>query len=559
MQRFTGILVALVVATVAWAAATEPAQAQGKPMVMPVGLPAGPSTWLFGQAYGNTPGAFNYGDEWYSAGQGLHFGIDLSMPCGTPLVAVADGVVAFADDLGFGAGPHNLILRHDALGVTTLYGHLQGYPPVRPGQTVAQGELVGYSGDPDSTCFSRPHLHFEVRSLDYQTTYNPVDWIDADWNALALVGAYSGHLFQADMDNASRWMSLDDQPDVRFWGQRLNDYRAVYPPPNGQNAPTNALVNHDLPALDTSAAWTVRQIGGEQCCWQNFWDPVQPDSLYSIFGQAGQRASLYAWDLANSRLGEVVEAAPPSHKSPDGSMVIRMEGGDAVLTRQSDGVVFRATTGGEIPALNPANTHLLWVDSPPSVPGQARPAATVRVMEIGRNTPTDLLSAQGANAQWIDDTRVIATIPGQDRTTRVILIDTVSGENTDLGTYFWMRGLSVGPGGQWALMILSNQADATASGIYALNLATTGAQPTLLGWFGSWRWRDADELYVIPMQADSDPVQALYHHDLTTGTLTALTTPPFTIMNGDWSVSADGRRIAFRELTTRELSLLELP
>ncbi|MCU0463182.1 MAG: hypothetical protein MUF38_01290, partial [Anaerolineae bacterium] len=85
------------------------------------------------------------------------------------------------------------------------------------------------------------------------------------------------------------------------------------------------------------------------------------------------------------------------------------------------------------------------------------------------------------------------------------------------------------------------------------------AQPTLLGWFGSWRWRDADELYVIPMQTDSDTVQSLYHHELTTGALTALNTPPFTIMNGDWSVSADGRRIAFRELTTRELSLMELP
>ncbi|MBK9125354.1 MAG: M23 family metallopeptidase [Chloroflexi bacterium] len=206
---------------------------------MPVASPPGPSTWLFGQAYGNTPGAYNFGDAWYRAGQGLHFGIDVSMPCGTPLVAVADGVIAFVDDLGFGAG-HNLIVRHDQLGVTTLYGHLQGRAPVSPGQQVVQGEQIGVSGDPDSTCFSRPHLHFEVRSLDYQTTFNPIDWIDVDWHTLALVGAYSGNLFQGDMENPGRWMSLDDQPDVRFYGPRLNAYRSVFPRTGADNAPNSA-------------------------------------------------------------------------------------------------------------------------------------------------------------------------------------------------------------------------------------------------------------------------------------------------------------------------------
>src|SRR5689334_2855214 len=89
---------------------------QGKPFDMPVASPAGPSTWLLGQAYGNTTGAYAFGSEWYEAGQQLHFGIDLNMPCGTPLVAVADGLVLGVDDLNYGAGPHNLIVRHEAYG-----------------------------------------------------------------------------------------------------------------------------------------------------------------------------------------------------------------------------------------------------------------------------------------------------------------------------------------------------------------------------------------------------------------------------------------------------------
>jgi len=533
------------------------AQAQDKPMILPVGVQPGAATWLFGQAYGNTPGAYNFGDEWYSAGQGLHFGIDLSMPCGTPLVAVADGVVAFADDLGFGAGPHNLILRHDALNATSLYGHLQGYPPVSPGQTVKQGDLVGYSGDPDSTCFSRPHLHFEVRSMDYQATYNPVTWIQADWNALALVGAYSGHLFQGDMDNAHRWMSLDDQPDVRFWGQRLNDYREVYPPGNAQNAPTNALLPRDLPPLNFNAAWTARTIGSGRCCWQNFWHPTDPLGLYSIDGEASQRASIYRWDITQPMMAEVVESTPPAHKSPDWTYQMWMDAEQVVMIRQPDGAEFRTVTGGELPSLNPANTRLLWVESAPILPGEQRAASSVKIVNFGGVESREIFSAPGANAQWVDESRVIVMIPGDERATRIVVIDTDGGGQIDLGTYSWMRALSVSPGGQWALFILTNQPDPAASGVYALNL-DSGAPPTQLPWFGGWRWRDSDEVYVILMETDVNPIQTLTHYDLTTGTQTTLTTPPFTLMNGDWSVSADGSRIAYREASANELTLLEL-
>jgi len=528
-----------------------------KPMILPVGVDAGAATWLFGQAYGNTPGAYNFGDAWYSAGQGLHFGIDLSMPCGTPLVAVADGTVAFADDLGFGAGPHNLILRHDSLNATSLYGHLQGYPSVRPGQTVQQGDLVGYSGDPDSTCFSRPHLHFEVRSMDYQATYNPITWIQADWHALALVGAYSGHLFQGDMDNARRWMSLDDQPDVRFWGQRLNDYRAIYPPANGQTAPPNALLPRDLPPLDLAAAWTVRTLGSGRCCWQNFWHPTDPTGLYSIDGEAGQRACLYRWDIAQPLMAEVVASAPPPHQSPDWSYKLWMDGTSVVMIRASDNAEFRTVTGGELPSLNPNNTRLLWVESAPTVPGQARAASSVKVANFGGVDSTEIVAAAGANAQWVTDDDILISIPGDERTTRLSLHHLSDGTNTDLGTYAWMRGLSVGPGGKWVLFILSNQTDLAASGVYALNLSEIGAQPIFMPWFGSWRWRDSDEVYVIPLEADVNPVQTLHHYDLTTGIYTPLTTPPFIITNGDWSISADGARIAYREASTNELTLLE--
>ena len=135
---------------------TVSAQETTKPFILPVAAPASVSTWLLGQGYGNTVGAYLNGANWYEAGQRLHFGLDFSMPCGTPLVAVADGQVAFVDDMGFGSGPHNLILVHPQAGLTTLYGHLLETPDLRQGERVTQGQVVALSGDPDETWIRAP-------------------------------------------------------------------------------------------------------------------------------------------------------------------------------------------------------------------------------------------------------------------------------------------------------------------------------------------------------------------------------------------------------------------
>lgn len=550
-------LLFLMAAILVFGAGPATAQTPDRPMIMPASGQASPNTWLFGGAYGNTPGAFNNADRWYRAGQGLHFGIDLSMPCGTPLVAVADGTVAFVDDMGFGSAPHNLILRHDALGVTTLYGHLQARPPVSPGQVVRQGELVAYSGDPDETCFSRPHLHFEVRSMDYQTTYNPVDWIDANWHTLALVGSFSGSLFQGDMENPTRWMSLDNQPDVRFFGARLNNYSIVYPPAGGDGPPASAPPRRDLPPLDTTATWTQRTIGSGLCCWQNFWHPADPDSLYTIDGMAGQRAQVVRWTLETPRLDQLVEPAPPTTKSPDWSWQVELRGNEALLTRVADGVQFAFTTGGRLPAFSADNSRIMWVVTTAPLPGQTRGNADIVVAELGSGLVKTVFSAPGAAAQWLDATRLLVTLPSDDRLTTYSVIDTLDDSRFILGMWSWSRGVSVSPGGEWLMLYATNQPDPAASGVYAIR-THEGAQAVRLGWFGSWRWRDSDELYVIPMDVNQ-PTHSLRHVDLSTGAETILHTPPFTVMNGDWQVNADGTRIAYRELATNELTLLELP
>ena len=116
-------------------------------------------------------------------------------------------------------------------GYASFYGHLLERPDLQPGQVVAAGQVVAKVGDPDSTCSSRPHLHLEIRNAGrYDRAYNPVTLIEADWDALALVGPFTPG-FARDLSDPRRWQSLADQPDVAFWGPMLNDYASPWPPP----------------------------------------------------------------------------------------------------------------------------------------------------------------------------------------------------------------------------------------------------------------------------------------------------------------------------------------
>ncbi|MYM93139.1 M23/M56 family metallopeptidase [Duganella vulcania] len=89
-----------------------------------------------------------------------HKGIDIAAPSGTPVHAVADGVVVSAGQLTENASRYGktVILQHGAQ--RTLYAHLTSMS-VKPGAIVKAGQQIGTVGE---TGFATgPHLHFEVR------------------------------------------------------------------------------------------------------------------------------------------------------------------------------------------------------------------------------------------------------------------------------------------------------------------------------------------------------------------------------------------------------------
>lgn len=96
-------------------------------------------------------------------GGGIHRGIDISMPVGTPLIAPLDGRVVYnrinSGGVTQGYG-YYLALYHEDKKLYTLYGHLRELPRIKVGDMVKAGEVVAHSGATGDA--TGPHLHYEI-------------------------------------------------------------------------------------------------------------------------------------------------------------------------------------------------------------------------------------------------------------------------------------------------------------------------------------------------------------------------------------------------------------
>jgi murein DD-endopeptidase MepM/ murein hydrolase activator NlpD len=89
--------------------------------------------------------------------QGMHSGLDIAAPTGTPIAAAAGGTVTFA---GVRGGYGNIVIIDHGDGRETRYAHADRML-VQEGQRVAAGEQIATVGATGTA--TGPHLHLEVR------------------------------------------------------------------------------------------------------------------------------------------------------------------------------------------------------------------------------------------------------------------------------------------------------------------------------------------------------------------------------------------------------------
>ncbi len=108
-----------------------------------------------------------------------HEGTDMAAPVGTPIHAVADGVVKHAGNGIQGRSSMLIILEHEINGkkIQTWYVHMYSDGVyVKEGDKVKAGQVIGGVGSFGNS--TGPHLHFEVHVGEDMHTIDPLPWLD---------------------------------------------------------------------------------------------------------------------------------------------------------------------------------------------------------------------------------------------------------------------------------------------------------------------------------------------------------------------------------------------
>ena len=126
----------------------------------------------------------SFSDTWGAARPdvGWHHGVDIFAPLGSPVVAVADGVLF---SVGWNTiGGRRLWLR-DRAGNFFYYAHLSRFAAVAAdGARVRAGTVIAYVGNSGDAAGTPYHLHFEIHpgsllSLGYDGAVDPFSYVSA--------------------------------------------------------------------------------------------------------------------------------------------------------------------------------------------------------------------------------------------------------------------------------------------------------------------------------------------------------------------------------------------
>lgn len=525
---------------------------------LPFAAAPGYGTWLLGQLYGNTVGAFRQRLSAYRAGQGIHFGLDFSARCGTPVVAIGDGVVVEVDG-PHGSPPHNLVIHH-AGGLASLYGHLLERPALRVGQQVRRGQVIARSGDSQGSCSGAPHLHLEIRDHSHQRFFNPIPYIAADWDSLALAGSFGGRGFQRDLGNPRRWQQPDQQPQARRGGGILADFERTWPPPVGTTARPAALADNfpGLRDLDGQASLQpARQTTGFRrlttggCCVGPVWGPDSQTVLFLDKPTPQSPAAFYGVSASQPEAPKPL--LPVAYFSPDFAYAL-LPGTPSLIQRLGDGRQWRVDTQGSSVVWGPGNQQIAW--NVTATQGNFDQRTTrVFVGALG-GSPRQVLTLYGGGVQsWLNANTLLVSGKNapSEALRRLETLDLRSGKRTLLAQANGMRGITASPDGRWVAYYVAFD----TPGRNGMFLQAQDGTRRTLEWFGSYRWRDSNRLVYISLTPGVRR-HTLMEYSLSSQTSRSLLELP-KVSYDQWQVSPDGSRVVFLGAADRNLYVAELP
>jgi murein DD-endopeptidase MepM/ murein hydrolase activator NlpD len=168
-------------------------------------------------------GETNYSNDWGGprASTGIpHQGTDVFAAEGTPIVAVADGVL---DRVGWNTIGGYRFWLFDQFGNSFYHAHLSAYAPLaQDGAHVKAGDVIGFVGHTGDAQGTPSHLHFEVHPGNGEPT-NPFPFLNAWRHGVAVaIGLLAGDGADAKRGASSLLSYSDISPNSGLQGSVLD-------------------------------------------------------------------------------------------------------------------------------------------------------------------------------------------------------------------------------------------------------------------------------------------------------------------------------------------------
>ena len=206
----------------------------------------------------------------------FHNAIDIGIPTGTPIIAMADGTVTktvtgcIVGDYNCGGSCGNYVVLSHRDGLSTMYCH-NSTVEVKVGDNVKQGQMIAKAGTTGSS--TGPHLHFNIKLNG--ASVNPLDYVSAsDPRPINMVGGDFG-------DFSLTETSLSKQEFI----QAINNYYNSHPVDNYKKYLVN---NADTIYTASKSAGINPELGGNNYVYYS-------ESEYIYLGVMPERIESYVF------------------------------------------------------------------------------------------------------------------------------------------------------------------------------------------------------------------------------------------------------------------------
>ncbi len=118
------------------------------------------------------------------------------------------------------------------------------------------------------------------------------------------------------------------------------------------------------------------------------------------------------------------------------------------------------------------------------------------------------------------------------------------------------------PGGSWIAYFLTFAQEPTNNGIWVISSDGQIRKKLDPPGFGAYRWQDDDTLLFIPLRASAQDSMQLWAIDVPSQQNRLLIDPnvlKFSISNGDWDVSPNGKHVVFVSSADQNIWQIQLP